>query len=380
MLRRTLLKAKVLYNGIGAARTNGAVVVQSSHEGKDQIIAIDSFEQAKRNFPDATIKDVGFAISSSPVNAHTHLALTKMPLQKGSYVDFVRAVMAYNKVNKHKGLYAAKAGLKEIYSSGIKVIGDIVRDEEVMKWLLQEPSLKGVAYWEVIGPNAENAEEIFNNVVQKLQQFKPLEREEGVKLGLSPHSPHTVSEPLLVKLSAFAKQNNLPMQIHVAESVAEVEMHKHGTGELMEFMKDFLENWQPTGLSPIKYLKKIKVLDTRPTLVHCVEVDEDDVYEIQRAGCVVVHCPRSNEALGCKRFPWELYMKYGVEVALGTDSRGSSPTLSIRDELFAAKQLHNTKLSPLALIRAAVKGGYKALNMQTPQLTRSDQANKLYIW
>ncbi len=378
LLTNLLLKAEVLYSGIGTARKNGAVVVQNSG-ARDQIIAVDSFRRARQDFPKAIIKDAGFAISPAPVNAHTHLDLARMPFQKRSYISFIRAVIEYTKVNKHRALENARAGLKEIYSSGVRTIGDIVRDEAVMKWLLQQNYLSGVAYWEVIGPNPENAEEIFESTLEKLREFKPL-AQRGVKLGLSPHTPHTVSAPLLVKLSAFAKKNKLPMQIHVAESAEEVEMHKRGSGELMEFMKGFLRDWQPSGLSPIQYLKKLGILEAQPTLVHCVEVDEDDVREIQRASCVVVHCPRSNKALGCKRFPWELYMKHGVEVALGTDSQGSSPNLSIRDEVFAAREIHHAKLNPLTLIRAAVKGGYKALGLQIPRFTRGDEADKLYIW
>ena len=378
LLTSLLLKAEVVYNGIGTARKNGAVVVQDSGT-RDQIIAVDSFEQARQNFPKATIKDVGFAISPVPVNAHTHLDLAKMPFEKRSYVDFIRAVIEYDKINRHRALEDARAGVRKIYSSGVGAIGDIVRDEAVMEWLLQQNYLNGVAYWEVIGPDPEDAEKIFESTVEKLRGFKSLEQG-GMRLGLSPHAPHTVSAPLLAKLSAFAKKNNLPLQIHVAESAEEVEMHKKGSGELMEFMKGFLKGWQPSGVSPIQYLKRLGILEARPTLVHCVEVDEDDVREIQRAGCVVVHCPRSNEALGCKRFPWELYMRYGVEVALGTDSQGSSPTLSISDEVATAREIHYARLNPLTLIRAAVKGGYKALGLRIPRFTRGDEVDKLYIW
>lgn len=387
MLEYSLLKAEVIYNGIGTARANAAVAIQSSNRSdkssnnlEDQIVAVDNFEVLRQNFPKAIIKDVGFAISPHPVNAHTHLDLSHMPLHKSSYTDFVCAVMEYDNLNKNKSLTVAKAGLKEISASGVNIIGDIVRSEEVMEWLLQKPNLQGVAYWEVIAPNPDDAEEVFQSTVARLRKFKALQHDNGIKVGLSPHSPHTVSEPLLVKLSAFAKQNKLPMQIHVAESAAEVELHQKGNGELMEFMRSFLKNWQPSGLSPVQYLKKLGVLKAQPTLVHGVEVDEEDVRAIQNAGCVVVHCPRSNLTLNCQRFPWELYMKHGVEVALGTDSRGSSPTLSITDEVAAAKLVHNTKLSPLTLIRAVVKGGYKALNMEVPRFTKGDYVNKIYIW
>ena len=121
-------------------------------------------------------------------------------------------------------------------------------------------------------------------------------------------------------------------------------------------MKPFLGTWQPSGLTPVQYLAELGVLEARPTLVHVVNVSEDDIKTVAKAGCAVVHCPRSNEALECGRFPWELYAKHNVEVALGTDSLGSSPDLDIRREVDAARTLHGDKASPLALVRARRQG------------------------
>ena len=145
-------------------------------------------------------------------------------------------------------------------------------------------------------------------------------------------------------------------------------------------MKPFLGSWQPSGLTPVQYLAELGVLDARPTLVHMVNVPEGDIKTVAKAGCVVVHCPRSNEALECGRFPWELYAKHGVEIALGTDSRGSAPDLNIEHEVAAAKALHGDKVSPLALVRAAVKGGSRALGVTPPRFARGDSLDALFIW
>ena len=111
-----------------------------------------------------------------------------------------------------------------------------------------------------------------------------------------------------------------------------------------------------------------------------VHVTEEDVRTVQRSGCVVVHCPRSNEALECGRFPWELYARHGVTVAIGTDSRGSSPSLSVVEEVAAARRLHGAQASPLALVRAAVKGGYRALGSAPPKVLRGAAAEALTVW
>ena len=379
MLNRRVLEAEVVYNGMGTPRADGAVVVQG--EGDEAVIvAVDERTRARINFPDAEVVDAGFALSPPPVNAHTHLDLSQMTLEKGSYESFIRRVIAHSQKRREGGLEAARAGVAELRADGVNVVGDIVTQESVMEYLLTEPTLQGVAYWEVIGPNAEDAERILEETVARLRKFRALERPDGVKLGLSPHTPHTVSAPLLQRLAGLAATSQLPLQIHVAESAGEVAMHRDGTGPLMELMRGFLPHWQPSGWSPVGYLGALGVLEARPTLIHMVHVTEEDVRTAARAGCVVVHCPRSNEALGCGRFPWELYMKHGVEVGFGTDSRGSSPTLSVHEEVAAARALHGERASPLALVRGAVKGGYRALRMTPPRLARGDAAAGLHIW
>ena len=372
MLEHRILTAEVVYSGIGTPREGGAVVVQG-----ERIVMVGTLKDARRSYPDVPVEDVGFAISPPPVNAHTHLDLSRLPYFQGSYENFIRHVLKHDELRSSA---AAEGGLAEIRATGVGAFGDIVENAEAMRLLLQSPGLKGVAYWEVLEPNPDDADKEFSETVELLREFRELERPDGLKLGLSPHTPHTVSGPLLQKLTALAQQENLPLQIHVAESLAEVSMQRDGSGPLYEFMKPFLGSWQPSGLTPVQYLSELGVLKAKPTLVHMVDVSEEDVKLVAKAGCVVVHCPRSNEALGCGRFPWELYAKHNVEVALGTDSLGSSPDLNVVREVAAARTLHGDKASPLALVRAAVKGGSRALGLAPPRFARGDHADALYVW
>ncbi len=377
-MQRTLLKADITYNGLGMPRYQAAVVIQDVQESS-QVIAVDDLEIAKANFSDATEKDVGFAVSIPVVNPHTHLDLSTMPYTPGNYEDFIRVVIRHDEREKKRNLGAAQLGFQTLKNLGTNVVGDIVTEEDVMRWLLQQ-DMQGVAYWEVFEPDPDKAEAEFNETVALIQEFKRLEQPGKMKVGLSPHTPHTVSAPLLQKLTAFAKQYNLPVQIHVSESSFETAFHKDATGNLYDMMRPFMGSWQPSGLSPVQYLKSLGVLDIQPTLVHMVNVSEDDVRDVQKAGCVVIHCPRSNEALECGKFPWELYAKHGVTVALGTDSLGSSPTLSTEDETHFAQTLHGGSANPLALVWSATKGGYRALRLPVPRFVRGDSAENVYIW
>jgi aminodeoxyfutalosine deaminase len=77
---------------------------------------------------------------------------------------------------------------------------------------------------------------------------------------------------------------------------------------------------------------------------------------------------------------WQLYAKYGVEVALGTDSVASGETLSIYDEALAALEIQGAGLGWRNIVRYASRGGYKALGMKTPTVHRGDSFSSLSVW
>lgn len=322
-------------------------------------------------------------IAPAPVNAHTHLDLSSMPIHQGDYLGFVRSVIEHSR-SGGRSLVAAERGLAQLAAAGTTVFGDIVTDESVLRRLLGDPHLSGVAYWEVIGPRASDAERIFAAVRDVVERHRPLQRPGGVRLGLSPHTPHTVSAPLLQRLARYAIAEQLPLQIHVAEDASEIAFHAQRSGPLFELMAPHLDAAEaevaPSGGTPIGVLAHLGVLAARPTLVHAVHVVEDDVRLLQRAGCAVVHCPRSNALLGSGTFPWALYARHGVSVGLGSDSLGSAPSLSVVDEWAAACSIHGAAADPAQLVWAAVKGGYRALGLTPPRAVRGDLAQGLLRW
>lgn len=396
-LARHTFEAQVVYNGVGSPREDGAVVVLQA-AGQDAaaglaggatvtvVEVLDRHQASARSSRAAPAAERALAITPPPVNAHTHLDLSDMPLTPGDYIDFIRSVIAFAKTGG-RGLQAAKRGLAEIKASGVHVVGDIVTDPVVMELLLDDAELTGVAYWEVIAPDPDDADEAFTSTTDLIARFRALERPGGVRVGLTPHTPHTVSQPLLSRLVAWARAEGLPVAIHVAESAGERQLHQRGDGPLAEALASagFAfevagRSFAAGGVSPVRYLERIGVLQHAPTLIHMVHVDEDDVRLVQRYGCAVVHCPRSNDLLGCGRFPWELYAKHGVEVAFGTDSRGSSPDLDVTAEVRHAAVRHGSAANLAALVRGSVKSGYRALGMRPPQVTRGEAASRLVVW
>ena len=375
---RELWPADLVYDGLGRPRRDAAVLVQTRPEPA-RVVTIGRLDALRAQDPGVPVRSPRRVIAPPPVNAHTHLDLSRMPLSPGGYVDFVGAVIAHARAGG-RGLEAAERGLAELAEAGVDTVGDIVTDERVLARLLSHERLRGVAYWEVLGADPDEADALFEATVDVVRRFRPLERPGGVRLGLSPHTPHTVSAPLLRKLAAFARAEGLPLQIHVGEDPGELPLHRTGDGPLREAWGPFLSKFRPSGRTPVGYLDELGVLAARPTLVHAVHVVDDDIRRLQRVGCAVVHCPRSNALLGSGTFPWAAYARHGVSVGLGTDSRGSSPSLSPVDEWRAAVAIHGAAADPAQLLWAAVKGGHRALGTQPPRVVRGSPADALMSW
>ena len=376
--RRELWPADLVYDGLGSPRRDAAVLVQVAPVPA-RVVAVGRASELRAGHRDATERAPVGVIAPAPVNAHTHLDLSDMPLTPGPYAGFIRAAIAHTR-GGGRGLAAAERGIRALRAAAVDTVGDIVTDEAVLVRLLEDRELSGVAYWEVLGPDPAEAEARFAEAIAVVERYRARERPGGVRVGLSPHTPHTVSAPLLQRLAGYAAAQHLPMQIHVAEDPGELELHARGTGPLRDAMGPLLAAFRPSGATPVRYLDDLGVLAARPTLVHAVHVDDDDVRRLQRAGCAVVHCPRSNALLECGTFPWARYARFGVTVALGTDSLGSSPSLSPVDEFGAARAVHGASADPAQLVWAAVKGGHRALGGTPPQVVRGSAAAQLHAW
>lgn len=367
--------AQVVYNGMGFPRSPGAIVVS------DQlIVATGSPEEMLAMYPQAEVQEAVWVVAPRAINAHTHLDMSQLPFHQAPYTEWITWVIGHN---NQRTLAAAQEGAKQL--GAIAGFNDIVTEEPVMEYLLSQIDHAGIAFWEVVAPNPADADRVFAETVERIRRFQQLERPEGMRVGISPHSAHTVSSVLLRKLAIFAQREQIPLQIHIAESGAEIELFAHGRGPLAELLSRFVPIAKILGrepspeLTPIQYLAQLGVLAAQPQLVHAVHVTEADVQQIRQAGCLVINCTRSNQALGCGDFPWSLYQQYGVSVALGSDSIASGGSLDIYQHI---RHMLNTvpKFNLREAVYSAVKGGYRSIGAKVPTLRRGDPLSAMHIW
>lgn len=376
-----LLVCDVLYTGMGGAQSPGGVVVVGG-----TVAATGAQEALRQAYPHAREEVVGGVIAPPPVNAHTHLDMSAYQFQALPYFQWIPEVVIAGR--HQRGLNAALAGASTLSLLGVGAVGDIVWSPEVMDALLAREDLQGVLYFEVLSPLPERADEVFRAARTQIEAWRAKERPDGPRVGVSPHTPYTVSHRLMRLLVEYAAGEGLPVQIHVAEHPSEPELFRTGGGPLWEgrmpslYPRTFAEiigrDPEPD-LTPVRYLDELGVLGARPTLIHMVNVTPDDIARVARAGCPVVTCPRSNHHLECGVFPWSAFAAAGVEIALGTDSVASGGTLDVRDDVAFARTLY-PGLDPRVLVRAAVKGGHRVLGTTMPFIRRGEVWREEYLW
>lgn len=374
-----LLVCDLLYTGMGGPQSPGGVVVVG-----DSIAATGHPEELQRNYPQAAVEKVGGIISPPPVNAHTHLDMSAYEFRALPYFQWIPEVVIAGR--EKRGVAAAHAGADTLARLRVGGVGDIVWSPEVMDALLAREDLQGTLYFEVLNPFPEKADEIFAAARQQLERWRRLERP-GLRLGITPHTPFTVSHRLMKLLCDYAVGEGLPLQIHVAEHPSELELFQTGGGPLWDnrmpalYSATFAEviGREPRGLTPVQYLDELGVLAARPTLIHMVNVTPDDIGRVARAGCAVVTCPRSNRNLECGVFDFVAFAAAGIDVAFGTDSVASGETLDVRQDIELARQLY-PNLDPRLLVRSAVKGGHRVVGTPMPFIRRGETWREEYRW
>ncbi|HEX8191103.1 MAG TPA: amidohydrolase family protein [Pyrinomonadaceae bacterium] len=353
---------------------DGAVAVEGT-----RIAGVGARAVVSERFPSAEVLELGeAALLPGFVNCHTHLELTAMrgflEPEEGDFFAWLRKVtVSRNERMTAEDLYVSAAwGAVEAARAGVTCVGDAGDSAVTTMRALRDAGLRGVVYQEAFGPDERLAAEQFDQARAKSERLRAGETP-LVTLGLSPHSPYSVSPPLLRMLARYAVEERLPLMIHAAESEAEQALMLEGGGIFAAAyaLRGFAFDSPRT--TTVRHLADTGVLDARPTLAHCVRVDGGDIELIRRHGAGVAHCPKSNAKLGHGRAPLAAMLEAGVSVGLGSDSVASNNVCDLLEEsrfaLLASRAASETVgggRMPDAndALRLATHGGASAMSMQ----------------
>ncbi len=365
-----ILAAEYVLPIAGEPIRNGAVAIDGA-----VIKAVGSSDAIAEQFPDADVEDLGnAAILPGFVNCHSHLEITSMRGALDSVEhDFRSWLLKLNDMRTAMSdaeiQESAYQGALEGARAGVTCFGDIGRTGNAGFSALKRSGLRGILFQETeFSPDGRTADDDFLALATKFEDLKKDETD-LVSVGLSPHSPYTVSSRLFELIAQYSIINRVPLSIHAAESASEMELMTRGTGFFTEVYEKYDVEWHSPHCTTIEYLERLGALSARPLLAHCVTVSATDIERIASNGAKVAHCPKSNAKFGHGYAPFEALLDADIKVGFGSDSVASNNVCDILEEArFASLAARNRPGSSRFVmaresLRAATLGGAEALGL-----------------
>jgi cytosine/adenosine deaminase-related metal-dependent hydrolase len=342
----------------------------------DRIASVGRSADLKREFPGAEVNHFGkAAILPGFVNCHSHLEITSMRgVLDDVEHDFRSWLLKLNDIRC--GLTdadieaAALVGAREGARAGITCFGDIGRYGRAGLSALRSIGLRGVLFQETeFSPDNRTAEKDFETLKEKFVQLRG-QATDLVEIGLSPHSPYTVSRRLFELISGYATRENIRLSIHAAESQDEKRLLEQGEGFFMSFYERQGYEWEVPRCSSIEFLASTGILSARPLLAHCVNVSDADLRIMADSKVRIAHCPKSNAKFGHGYAPLGKFLNAGLDVGLGSDSVASNNHCDHLEEArFAALAARNRDdrqrfITAREVLELATIGGAAALGLE----------------
>ncbi len=348
---------------------DGAVLVEG-----ERIVWVGPAVMAPVTAESARIVPLGAAaLLPGLVNAHTHLELTSLRgfLEGLDFRSWLRTLTIVRRdlLSEADLLDAARLGLVEALRHGITTVADTT-DSAVSLTAMRELGVRGIGYVEVFGPDPAQRDASLARLRERVEALRA-HNTALVRTGVSPHAPYTVSAPLFAATADYARAEQLPIAVHVAESAAETAFVCEGAGPFADGLRARDIAVAPQARSPIALLDATGVLAARPLLIHVVRADDEDLARIAAHGATIVHCPISNAKLGHGIAPLDRMLAHGIATGLGSDSVASNDRMHLLEEARHAALLHAIRagepdsLTAHAALELATRGGAAALGLSS---------------
>ena len=294
------------------------------------------------------------------VNAHTHLEY-EVYAGFGDGLGFADWIGLHVQRKARIGLEemeaSARLGALNCLRSGITTVGDCSFSGAAAT-ACADLGLRGTIYLEVFGVDETPVEERFGPMRERLADPPS----DTLRIGISPHAPYTCT----IDLYRECADLGLPIATHLAESAAETQFLRTGTGAWESFAEMLVPPWGTTG---IRALADAGLLNASVIAAHCVEVDAEEIALLAAHDVAVAHCPRSNGILGCGVAPLGALREAGIRVCIATDSPASTPSFDMFEEMRTAivaaraRERRPDALTAADALELSTLGGARALGL-----------------
>ena len=207
--------------------------------------------------------------------------------------------------------------------------------------------------------------------VSLLERLVPMQND-MLRIGIALHSLRAVPEDAMRSLLATNVSRDLPIHIHIAEQIGEVQ--------------DCLA---VRGARPVEWLLDHADVDRRWTLIHATHLTGQETDRIAKSGAVAGLCPTTEANLGDGLFPLADFIDAGGTLGIGSDSHISvSPVEELRWLEYGQRLVtrHRNVAARKAeesvgnmLWQRALDGGAQASAADTARLTVGARADLLVL-
>jgi len=352
---------RIIYNGTVITVNSDFEIIKDGVVGfKDGVIHL--VESRKK---DITLYDAGEIIDAQGgivmpglINAHVHLPMSifrgladDLPLAQWLNEYIFPAEQKY--ISRQTVRIGTLLSCAEMIMSGTTTCCDGYFYEDAVAAAVLETGLRAVLAQGVIDFPAPGVPDPLKNVEAAtvfVKQWK--NRSSLITPSIFCHSPYTCSTDTLKKAKQAADLLGVLFQIHVAETKQEVE-------QIQEMH----------GISPVKYLDSLGVINGNTLISHAVWLDEEDMDVLAGRNARIAHCPESNMKLASGVAPIPDMIETGICVGLGTDGCASNNNLDLFVEMDSAAKLHKvvkgdpTVMDAKTVIKMATIKGAKAIGL-----------------
>lgn len=332
----------------------GAVAVSG-----DSIVAVGPEKDILSSYESAETIDCGEKVlMPGLINGHTHVPMT---LLRGLSDDLRLDVwlMGYimpverEFVSPEFCVLGTKLACAEMIRGGTTTFCDMYYFEDDIARATAEAGMRAVLGQTVLkfpAPDAKFYEEALTRTRAFVEQWKnhPL-----VVPAIAPHAPYTCTPEILQSCASIAREFDVPLVVHLAETAWEVDQLR-----------------EEHGVPVVPYIKRQHLLDTKLVGAHLVHIDEGEIRDLAKHGCGGVHNPTSNLKLASGAAPVAKMVELNMNVGIGTDGPASNNDLDMFEEMrltsFLAKLKTGdpTALPAKQIVYMATRGGAKALHIE----------------
>jgi 5-methylthioadenosine/S-adenosylhomocysteine deaminase len=323
----------------------------------DSIVAVGTWKELDARFaPCRTVEAEGCAVTPGFVNGHTHAAMTlfrgladDLPLMAWleGYIFPVEAHLRAEWVR-----WGARLACAEMLLGGTTTFCDMYLFEEEVARAAKEAGIRamvGEVLYDFPSPNYGPWEAGLRYTEDLIDRWRgdPL-----VQIAVEPHAVFTCSPQLLRRARETADRWGVPLAIHLSETRDEVERVQ-----------------AQYGVTPVRHLERLGVLDGPTIAHHVVWVDEQDMAILRQRRVGVIHNPESNMKLASGVAPVPRMLQLGMAVGLGTDGCASNNNLDLLREMDTAAKLQKvfggdpTVMDAATVLRMATSLGAEALGL-----------------